>query len=302
MSQKNNKVLQTTIFHKKQVSLAKRFIRKNFNKDLSLDEISKYAGSSTFHFSRMFMAYTGESPFSYLRRIRLLKALEIMHSYENKSISITDIALYVGYETPSAFNKVFKKNFDLNPTQLRNLGKESIQKLVYNLKNKHKPKEIPMGLDVKYDIIKRPETHYIFIKKNGPFEEIAMLAWHEMFPKIEGISRKKIKEYIGLSIIDHSKKDDDSMVYNAGIALDEKPQTPYSGLEYINIPEGHYARFILTGPWPQIWPAFETIFKIVDRNNLKIREQACIENYISDPNDTPEEELITELLVPIISS
>ena len=60
-----------------------------------------------------------------------------------------------------------------------------------------------------------------------------------------------------------------------------------------------YAKFILTGPYPGVWPAFEKIFQILGDKKIALRDGACIENYISNPETTPENELITELLVPV---
>src|SRR4051812_45162788 len=99
MTKKQKIVLRT--FHHSQIGRAQRFIRMHSAKDITLKKIAKEAGSSTFHFGRLFISYTGETTFSYLRRIRLLNALKILQ--EDNECSVTEVALSVGYETPSAF-------------------------------------------------------------------------------------------------------------------------------------------------------------------------------------------------------
>lgn len=65
------------------------------NQPLTLDEIAREAGASPFHFVRIFLAYTGETPFDFLRRVRLITAVGMLQ--EDPAGSITEIALSVGY-------------------------------------------------------------------------------------------------------------------------------------------------------------------------------------------------------------
>ena len=71
------------------------------------------------------------------------------------------------------------------------------------------------------------------------------------------------------------------------------------GLQHRAIKPGKYARFLLTGPYSQIWPAFDRMFKTLADKNVELRPEFCIENYLNDPRYTPEEKLQTELLIPI---
>ena len=89
---------------------------------MSLSWIAREAGSSSYHFARLFQAYVGETPFEFLRRIRLVTALRMLQ--EDADVSVTEVALSVGYETSASFNKSFRKTLDLTPSDFRNLGKE----------------------------------------------------------------------------------------------------------------------------------------------------------------------------------
>ena len=113
-------------FHRSQIGRAQRFIRRHLSEPISLTQIAREAGSSEFHFARLFLAYTTETPFDFLRRIRLINALRMLQ--DDPEGSITEIALSIGYETPSAFNKVFKKTLELSPRDFRNLGKTARRK------------------------------------------------------------------------------------------------------------------------------------------------------------------------------
>lgn len=96
------------------------YIQENLDCKLSLESLAQMASFSPFHFHRLFSAYVGEPVTSYIRRLRLEKAAEALCQTEE---SITSIALSVGYQTVTAFERSFKKYFGVSPTEyLRNLG------------------------------------------------------------------------------------------------------------------------------------------------------------------------------------
>lgn len=291
------KLQHQSLFHRSQIGRAKRYIRLHLDEPLTLLNIAREAGSSSYHFARLFLAYTGETPFDFLRRIRLSTALRLLQ--EDPEGAVTEIALGVGYETPSAFNKVFKKILDLNPSEFRNLGKEKQADLIYLLSKPKIQKEIDMNLTPNFEIITRPTTHYIFLERRGPFSEVAPPAWGEFFPLLNGqVDDAAIVEHLGLSGMDHKGKGEDAMIYEAGVAVRTAPAQSPKGLQYRKIEAGKYARFVLTGPYAHIWPAFDYIFKTLAEKGVELRKEFCIENYLNDPKITPEDQLVTELLVP----
>lgn len=294
---------QQTQFHRSQIGRAQKYIRSNQDRSLTLKGIAKEAGSSSYHFARLFLAYTGETPFDFLRRIRLATSLRQLQ--ENPKASITEIGLSVGYETPSAFNKVFKKTLTMSPSEFRNLGKERQSKVIYDLSQPRLQKEIalnmPLNISETFEVVSRPVTHYVFLEKHGPFSEIAPPTWNEMFPLVFGsLDPSQISEFLGLSTIDKTKLGEEAMIYEAGVALAAEPAKLPKGLKYKKIKNGKYARFLLTGPYPQIWIAFSRIFKILAEKKVQLRQEFCIENYLNDPKVTPEAELKTELLIPVV--
>jgi AraC family transcriptional regulator len=287
-----------TQFHRSQIGRAQRFIRLHVSEPITLTQIAREAGSSEYHFARLFLAYTSETPFDFLRRIRLITALRMLQ--EDPGGSITEIALNVGYETPSAFNKVFKRTLDISPRDFRNLGKDGQADVIYRLSRPRLEKEIAVNLTPNFDIVQRPTTPYVFLEKHGPFAEIAPPTWDEMFPLLYSqVDEQQIVSFMGLSTIDKTKSGEEAMIYEAGVGLNSAPEKPLKGLQYKNIKEGNYARFLLTGPYAQIWIAFNQIFKTLAENGVELRPGFCIENYLSDPKAIPQSELKTEILVPV---
>jgi len=42
------------------------------------------------------------------------------------------------------------------------------------------------------------------------------------------------------------------------------------------------------------------VFEMVEEKKIQMRDDFCIENYANDPRTTPEEQLITEILIPTV--
>lgn len=284
-------------FHRAQIVRAQRYIRLNLNQPLALNGIAREAGSSPYHFARLFLAYTGETPFDFLRRIRMATALRMLE--EDPECAVTEIALAVGYETPSAFNKAFKKILCISPRDFRKLGKDSQYGVIYRLIQQRVRKEITMNLTKGFEVVTRPTTHYIFLERRGPFAEVAPSTWDQMFPLLANqIAQKDIVEFLGLSGIDRSTMGEEGMIYQAGVAVGNPPTSPLKGLQYRKVESGKYARFLLVGPYAHIAPAFDEVFKTLAEKNVELREEFCVENYLNDPKVTPEDQLKTELLIP----
>ncbi|NMM62289.1 AraC family transcriptional regulator [Clostridium sp. P21] len=98
---------------------AVNYIEENIKETIDLEEVSKIACCSTYHFQRMF-AYIADIPLSeYIRRRRMSLAAVDLQSGNEKVI---DISLKYGYDSPTAFNRAFKSVHRITPSQAREEG------------------------------------------------------------------------------------------------------------------------------------------------------------------------------------
>jgi AraC-like DNA-binding protein/mannose-6-phosphate isomerase-like protein (cupin superfamily) len=81
------------------------------NKDLA-----NQIGVSESHFYRLFHLMYGQSPANYIDRLRIELSCQILLQ---KEISITTVAMDLGYKTSQHFATVFKKYMGLSPSQWR---------------------------------------------------------------------------------------------------------------------------------------------------------------------------------------
>lgn len=98
---------------------AVNYIEENIKETIDLEEVSKIACCSTYHFQRMF-AYIADIPLSeYIRRRRMsLAAVELQSGNEK----VIDISLKYGYDSPTAFNRAFKSVHGIAPSQAKEEG------------------------------------------------------------------------------------------------------------------------------------------------------------------------------------
>lgn len=92
------------------------YLHAHFARDTSLAELAGLVGLSPFHFTRMFKQSTGVSPYVYLRRLRAEHARELLLMDD---LTVIEIALAVGYDTPQAFARMFRADTGMSPSQWR---------------------------------------------------------------------------------------------------------------------------------------------------------------------------------------
>lgn len=98
------------------VEAAKAYIRSNYSKDISLDEVSQEVNISPYYFSKVFKEEVGEGFVEYLTGLRMDKAKELLTSTE---YSMKEICSMVGYADPNYFSRIFKKNTGVTPTEYK---------------------------------------------------------------------------------------------------------------------------------------------------------------------------------------
>ncbi len=95
------------------------YIEEHLSEEVDLNEASRIACCSTYHFQRMF-AYMADIPLSeYMRRRRMSLAAVDLQCGDNK---VVDVALKYGYDSPTAFNRAFKNIHGIAPSQAKEKG------------------------------------------------------------------------------------------------------------------------------------------------------------------------------------
>jgi AraC family transcriptional regulator len=95
------------------------YIEDRLDGEIAWDDAAACASCSTFHFLRMFEVVAGISAGEYARRRRLsLAALDLAAGH----VKVIDLAVRLGYDSPDAFARAFKREFGITPTEAREPG------------------------------------------------------------------------------------------------------------------------------------------------------------------------------------
>lgn len=101
------------------VQTAIDFMKKNFDKEISLELLGDLVGYSPNHFRNIFSDTMKISPQKYLEKIRIDNAKFLLAQNE---LSIADIAYACGFSSQSYFTNIFKQNTLLTPNEFRQVS------------------------------------------------------------------------------------------------------------------------------------------------------------------------------------
>lgn len=150
-----------------------------------------------------------------------------------------------------------------------------------------------MNLTSEPEVVVWPQTHLVYVESVGPFRENAPQAWHSLHQLVAEISEhNRITGYMSLYKAG-------PQIYRAGVSLTAAPELLPKGAAYEEFEGGRYNRFVLTGPYSDLPQASGRVFELAKEKRLQLRDDYCIESYINDPRTTPEDELVTHILLPV---
>lgn len=151
-----------------------------------------------------------------------------------------------------------------------------------------------MNLTSDPQVVHFPATHYVFVEKTGPFQNTAPAAWQSAHAFVPELSKKnQIAGYMSLYKMGPK-------VYRAGFALAGPPVDLPHGLAYEKFNGGKFVRFVLTGPYSDLPAASGAAWNTASEKKIAVRDDFAMENYMNDPRVTPEDQLITHILIPAV--
>lgn len=106
----------TDVKHVDVMYRAVNYVRKNYEKKITLEETASMVFLSPAYFSRVFKEEMGETFNYYVNKVRVEEAKKLLL---NEKIPLVEISSLVGFEGQSYFSKVFKKITGVTPGKFR---------------------------------------------------------------------------------------------------------------------------------------------------------------------------------------
>lgn len=163
---------------------------RNLARPLRLEEVSRAARFSPFHFHRVFKGLLGETLNQFVKRQRLERALYLMSHAPGRSL--TDVALDCGFSSSSDFSRSFKQRYGVPPSAFdleafRSSRREELERVLASQEGGPRFSRLPVGHNPDgFEVRLRdlPARTVAYIRVLDPYRETAataacerLLAW-----------------------------------------------------------------------------------------------------------------------------
>ena len=109
--------IQKNSVSKSDIEKAKSFIANNISNPITVKDVADYVNLSAEYFTKLFKRASGQNIKEYIDHSKIAAAKEML---EHTNISVSMIALELGYSYFSHFTQVFKKYEHITPSEYRN--------------------------------------------------------------------------------------------------------------------------------------------------------------------------------------
>ncbi len=276
--------------YNKSINIAVDYINKHLNETIDLKTIANVAMISEFHFCRIFKAYIGESIGVYINRLRMERVAHLLQISNN---TLTEISEKTGYQSQQSLSKAFKKHFGVTPSAFRNLNTYLSSKL---------PKLKYKSIELSPKIVEVKSKNLVYIRiiaKYGSTLDYET-AWGKLyeFANNQNLINEN-SEYIGLSFDDPNITEEDKCRFYACISTDKKIKADGEFGVY-KIDGGKFALFVHKGAYSGLNNLYQSIYlDWLPEHYTEIRNSNSFEKYLNSPDKVKEEDLLTEIYIPI---
>ncbi|HZX57111.1 MAG TPA: AraC family transcriptional regulator [Mucilaginibacter sp.] len=106
------------------------YIKQNIsNSNFSVEALSCEMNMGRVLLYKKVKFLTGKSPVEFIRAVRLQKAVQLL---ENTQMRVSLIASEVGFDTPHYFSKLFKKEYNIQPSVYMNFARKAKAEALLN--------------------------------------------------------------------------------------------------------------------------------------------------------------------------
>jgi AraC family transcriptional regulator len=287
--------------YKRRILRVLAHIQEHLDSPLSLDELSRIACFSPYHFHRIFKGMVGESVKEYVRRLRLERAAGRL---KLGSAMVIDIARDAGYESHEAFSRSFKAALGVSPSEFRRLRRAQITTVSSGVHFRpgvtlHHFRTLRRGESMNVETQQLQPMRVAYLRHIGPYNEVGP-TWERLL-MILGKDG-----YLGGSPMMFGICHDDPEItpaskirYDACVTVDND-FLPTGEIQVQVVAGGEYARTTHAGAYSNLGKTYtEFLGQWLPRSGRELRDAPCFEVYLNDPQSTPPEELLTDIYAPL---
>lgn len=301
---------------------ALRRVVRGLDEALDLQALAAPACMAPLHFHRVFRGLVGETPLQLHRRLRLERAAWRLAAHDD---TVLRIALDAGYDTHEAFTRAFRDAFGCSPTEHRasargapgrrsgaHTAPEPAHRLqaacglhangpVVNWPTDPSALLIHHGaLTMDVDIRTCPARRVAALGHTGPYHLIG--AAFDRLGSIAGragLFADASAQMVAIYYDDPETVPVARLRSAAGVIVPPDVTLPVE-LHEVLLPGGRWACTLHRGSYRALGDTWQRLLgQWLPQSGLRVGEAECYELYLNNPGNAREEELETELYVPV---
>ncbi|MCC8623564.1 AraC family transcriptional regulator [Xanthomonas vesicatoria] len=262
----------------------------------NLAELAAIAHQSPYHFHRVYRALTGEPVGQTVARLRLSQAL---HLLGRSDVSVTDVALAVGYQTPQALARACRSALQASPSVLRATPALRANKLQQLSAPPSGAQVASAPLAVSVQTLEPFEL--VVLRKRGAFDDLdrgfgRIVAWAARAGIVDSLQC-----LVGLPLSDHRDVPAHMHLFECGVCFDAAA-TPAAPLQLRPLDGGPHAVLRHIGTYAGLEDALdELLASWLPGSGYLLRDAPLHYLYLDDPEETPEAILRADIRVPVVA-
>lgn len=280
------------------------YIDTHLEEKLNLDELSRVAQFSKYHFHRIFSAFMGESLYAFITRLRVERAAALLPS---RRASITDIAFSLGFDDSATFARAFKKRFGISAGRWTQKQHSKINQAARAFPEYHElilntgNRGIESSEIEEYQL---PETELLYLRYRGPYA-----GDYRLFDRLH----RRLLEELRAQAVEWNEERGFYVLYHdpLGITADEQLRISYGvpvmgtkavsgNLGQLTVAAHRYLLCRFSLAHDEYGRAWTTVYRdILPQRGLQPVDGYCFEHYYADCYDSATGKTAVCIGVPV---
>jgi AraC family transcriptional regulator len=275
-----------------------QYIENNLKSEIDVFKVSQEACYSLYHFIRLYQSITGFSPKNYIQQRRLTEAV---HELRNTNKKIADLACEFQFGSPETFSRAFKKQFHVNPSEIRNGGSLSSLPLV----NPITPEYIYQSDKIRHvppELIELPEKTLVgisfFVSDDVEITDLSK-EWMRLINEVHSIKNKTVPELYYQVQFWSDNQELGGLYFFTGTEVTEAVNiNPLFVVK--TIPKGRYLRFIHKGFSNKVGFTYKYIYtQFLPDTDFKLTKSFNFEHYGEKYKGPFNDQSESEIYIPV---
>ena len=268
------------------------YIDHHLAEDIELEQLSRIAHFSKFHFHRLFRYAVGIPVFEYIKLKRLTRASHELAIYPERPI--TEIAISSGYENSESFSRAFKNTFQQTPSQFRTNPYSEVWT------ERTRLPQLTGYIDMQVQIVDFPITKVALLVHKGS-EATVMQTVHRFISwrRANGFSPQNSETY-GIFYSDPRSLVTEEETYGVCGTVTEDISDNEFGVVNSALPAGRCAVVRQIGNPNNVEASVRYLYsEWLPNNDEELRDFPCFVHRVSLASQVPETEAITDVYLPL---